>query len=62
MQDQYVFVYDALLDALKSGKTTMQSSDFPEFLTALEDPSSEQSLKLNHQYEVNSPQPQLLWK
>ena len=54
LQEQYIFVYDALLEALKAGKTVIGCSQFKsEFdkLCAVDHASGK--LKLQQQFEVN---------
>jgi len=56
-QEQYIFVYDALLEALKAGKTVIGCSHFKsEFdeLSAVDTVSGKS--KLQQQYEVSSKQ------
>lgn len=53
LQEQYIFVYEALLEALKAGNTAIPCSDFEmtyEGLCAV-DPEKGKS-KLQEQYEV----------
>ena len=53
LQEQYLFVYDALLEALKSGNTAIPCSDFRgEYaLMCRVDPTTEKSA-LQTQFEV----------
>ena len=53
MQEQYIFVYDALLEALKVGKTVISCSVFKqEFeMLCMTDPAKGKS-GLEEQYEV----------
>ena len=54
LQEQYIFVYDALLEALKAGKTVIGCSNFkPEFdkLCVVDESSGKSTLQ--QQYEVS---------
>jgi len=54
LQEQYIFVYDALLEALKAGKTVIGCSDFKQEFDKLwiVDASCGKS-KLQQQYEAS---------
>ena len=55
LQEQYIFVYDALLEALKAGKTVIGCSDFkPEFNKLCVVDALTGKSKLQQQYEVMS--------
>jgi len=54
LQEQYIFVYDALLEALKAGKTVIGCSDLkPEFDKLCVVDASCGKSKLQQQYEVS---------
>ncbi|XP_064605996.1 receptor-type tyrosine-protein phosphatase alpha-like [Liolophura sinensis] len=51
--EQYVFVYDALLEAIKAGETTFACSDFHEvYQTLCTLPPNSKTTPLDEQYEV----------
>ena len=53
-QDQYVFVYDCLLEALISGDTLMRADEFPEILSELcQYDNVIQKTKLEEQFDVS---------
>ena len=57
-QEQYIFVYDALLEALKAGKTVIGCSQFTAEFDKLHavDPASGKS-KLQQQFQVSCTDP-----
>ena len=53
LQDQYVFVYDCLLEALISGDTLMTVEEYPEILSEMcQYDNMIQKTKLEEQFDV----------
>ena len=53
-QEQYIFVYDALLEALKAGDTVMPCSEFKEKYEEIckPDPEKNDIPKIEQQFQV----------
>ena len=55
LQDQYVFVYDCLLEALISGDTLMMADEYPDMLSEMcQYDNTIQKTKLEEQFDVSS--------
>ena len=53
-QEQYVFLYEALLEALKCGDTTVSCANFPQMLDDIERPASAAHKQMLKEFEVRT--------